>query len=79
MLVGAMYANNVSNLDQILSSLQCYVVRLCSLSLSAPRSASGSRWMLTKLHALAKRARAWRRVQPAAADPIAAAELRHFQ
>lgn len=29
----AMYANNVSNLDQILSSLQCYTVRLGSARL----------------------------------------------
>jgi hypothetical protein len=29
-----MYANNVSNLDQILSSLQCYAVRRLSIAVA---------------------------------------------
>lgn len=38
----AMYANNVSNLDQILSSLQCYLVRTRLDTHSPP---SSSAWM----------------------------------
>lgn len=38
----AMYANNVSNLDQILSSLQCYLVRT-RLDTHAPSLASAWR------------------------------------
>lgn len=69
----AMYANNVSNLDQILSSLQCYSVRpSLYLYLSAAEV-----WRADADTAKLKGAR--RRVQPAGPDPVTAAQLRQLQ